>query len=251
MITFSQLGNCGRLGNQLFQIACLNDQAKRLNTTFFLNKDVVELELLKKFNLQQLERLVWVSSQDYKVLYDNNIKYLFREKDFQFDSSINSLPDNVDLYGYFQSKKYFENSPDFLKVFDISLKTEKNICAVHVRRGDYVDKSNYHSNLAETDYYQVAMEYIKKQNPQIKFMFFSDDNDFCLKNFGNIEIFDGDTFQSLKKILECDYSIIANSSFSWWGSQLNKVITVAPKNWFGKEGPSNYQDVYNKNWIII
>jgi hypothetical protein len=32
----------------------------------------------------------------------------------------------------------------------------------------------------------------------------------------------------------CDYHIIANSSFSWWGSWLAKSKkTIAPKNWFG------------------
>ena len=51
----------------------------------------------------------------------------------------------------------------------------------------------------------------------------------------------------------CNYHVIANSSFSWWGSWLaNSEKTIAPKNWFGGDCINhNTQDLYLSDWIII
>ena len=48
----------------------------------------------------------------------------------------------------------------------------------------------------------------------------------------------------------CDAHIIANSSFSWWGSYLGGGKTVAPRQWNGPDGPQNFQDIYLSDWII-
>jgi hypothetical protein len=52
----------------------------------------------------------------------------------------------------------------------------------------------------------------------------------------------------------CDYHVIANSSFSWWGSWLGESKKViAPAEWFGDspEMPKNWSDVYCKDWKVI
>jgi hypothetical protein len=53
----------------------------------------------------------------------------------------------------------------------------------------------------------------------------------------------------------CNYHIIANSSFSWWGSWLaNSKQTIAPKKWFSPNGSLlnwNTKDLYLPNWITI
>jgi hypothetical protein len=49
------------------------------------------------------------------------------------------------------------------------------------------------------------------------------------------------------------YHIIANSSFSWWGSWLaNSKNVIAPKKWFaGEYIEHNMRDLYISHWKII
>jgi hypothetical protein len=59
-------------------------------------------------------------------------------------------------------------------------------------------------------------------------------------------------YVELYMMTKCNYHIIANSSFSWWGSWLsNSKLTIAPSQWFGSAMGKNTDDVYCKNWIKI
>jgi hypothetical protein len=47
---------------------------------------------------------------------------------------------------------------------------------------------------------------------------------------------------------------MSNSSFSWWGSFLNKNIdkkVLVPSVWFGPMGEQNFNDIYEENWNKI
>src|SRR4028119_1267925 len=95
MISFSNLGNYGRLGNQLFQYAFLRTTARRLGTQFFCPKwDGDEL-----FNLNdEGER----ASEPSGIIH-----HFDAHPQPGFTSEALSIGDHTEIQGYFQSEKYF------------------------------------------------------------------------------------------------------------------------------------------------
>jgi len=262
MISFRLLGEMGQLGNQLFQIATTLSYAAKLN---------VEAKFPKwKYN-QFVENKI-----DDSLTAEDFQKFEYACIETQFNYKSVTVADNSYLQGYFQSEKYFKEhkklihhhffpSIDILKQIYAKYGNilDKKICSIHVRRGDYLERSNYHTNLGVTDYYKDA---IKLMNPLVEnFVVFSDDIEWCKTNIYNyheqyrsnkkfIFIEGNSEFFDLSFISLCNHHIIANSSFSWWGAYLGKDSNkrvIAPKNWFGKDFVGKWDDIYCNDWNVI
>lgn len=282
MLTYSMFGTNGRLGNQMFQFAAIYAAAKRLGVNFFLyersNPNATNFETIDdflQFNVKTVKECQWIkNSEDYIQIYKTEINKRFVEPHFHYMSEFENLLDKTDLNGFYQTDKYFSNlKQDLCKIFTLSNKSKAyeayetlikggKYISVHLRRGDYVNKSNYHNNLASSYYYYKAVMQLKMTYKDVKFLIFSDDIEFCKDYFTkyfeeNVSDFEYVTettgpeeicLQSL-----CFGNIIANSSFSWWGAWLNtnNGPVVAPKNWFGPDGPKDIQDVYCQDWIVV
>lgn len=242
-ITFSKLGKHGRLGNQIFQFSLLFSLSKKFNKLISLpNRNI---ELFKCFELPNYNN----------YYYENNKKYF--ELEFNFNKNIfNEI--YCDYHGYFQSEKYFsfitEELKNLLKFKEEHTKInnpKQNSCFIHVRRTDYLKYASVHHNLSKK-YYLNILE--KEYNNYDFFYFLSDDIDWCKNNFSDTKykfIECQNQYQDLFFMTQCDGAILANSSFSWWGAWLGKEKKViAPKQWFGPKGPTNFSDIYCKNWII-
>jgi hypothetical protein len=236
-----------RLGNQLFQYATMFAYSVRKNKTILLDKSHQDQHIFKCFDIKNL-------------IFDSyNPRKIHKEKIFSFVDFFDGDYDCIN--GYFQSEKYFfeikSELNDVLK-FKAYGKNYSNYCSIHVRRGDYLNYPLIHP-ICDNSYYELAIENIKKINGNdIKFVVFSDDIEYCKNNYPcfkqNNIIFDENTstYESLYSLSTCDFSIIANSSFSWWGAWLkNKQTIISPKKWFGPQGPQETKDIYCKDWIIL
>jgi hypothetical protein len=182
----------------------------------------------------------------------------------------NELPkidNNVLLYGYFQSEKYFSNIKDEIREmftnYQVKMDNKLNYifkndvtCSVHVRRGDYLKHPNHHPT-QNMSYYIEAMD---KMSKNTTFIVFSDDIDWCKENFASynrnyIFMENNKDYEDLYYMSKCNNNIICNSTFSWWGAWLNNSankIVVAPKKWFGSAlSTHNTDDLYCENWVKI
>ena len=282
MISFGNIGYMGRLWNQMFQFASTLATGKRKgyevrfpieNCSGFRRIGPIDLstgalsdvkcDLLDCFDIPNE---YFISSPRLQIYS------LFNEGKFEYDDRIESIPDGCNLSGYFQTEKYFLDIKEEIKNI-FSFKKEiveegdrilreisggKELVSIHVRRGDYTLYPDHHPT-CNPEYYSLGIQEIRKVSEKdLKVIIFSDDKQWCLDNMKNYigEDFSitntEDPYVELYMMTKCNYHIIANSSFSWWGSWLaNSKLTVAPSKWFGSAMDKNTQDIYLKEWISI
>jgi hypothetical protein len=253
----------GGLGNMLFQIAAA--YAYSLEYAY-------EFELYDNLYIPCHHP----SFDSYKDNIFSNIKissindqfYKYNESSFCYDK-IPKFENNLVLYGYFQSEKYFLKYKEQIhKIFDFdsdliekySNELKQKTCSIHVRRGDYLNLQHCYL-VQDLEYYKKAMALFDKHT---LFFIFSNDIEWC-KNiftyentgFENFIFIEGNKNQDdLLLMSKCQNNIIANSTFSWWGAWLNQNINkkiIAPKNWFSenyaKEICGNKYETYKNDLI--
>ncbi len=250
-VLINNLGNFGRLGNQLFQLAAAISYAKD-------NDLFIDVKWEKYFNY--FENKVKINS-----CKDNYANY--SEKRLSYDS----IPYNgksVNLQGYFQSEKYFKKNEKLIRHYFTPNKNiisnllnrypdvkEYKTCSVHIRRGDYVDNKIH--NVCNLYYYNKAIEKIKSLTNIDKFIFFSDDISWCKENFKSdqhVFVENNKDIEDLFLMSHCSHNIISNSTFSWWASWLNanpEKIIIAPDKWFTDDSKLDNKDIYTENMIKI
>jgi len=250
MITFSKLGRYGRLANQMFQYAALVGVAKKTEFDYGLN--IIKTD--DSYSYFFLDELFEINVKPFV----GTIKYIYNESYGHFDSRIFDIPDQTDLFGYFQTAKYFEHCEDeIFRQFTIKKKYEDiassygvNFTSIHIRRGDYVNTGHYY--VCDEEYVKKACEIVCDKT----YFIFSDDIKWCKNNLKDkrfVFIEDLDTFGSFTLMSKARNNIIANSSFSWWAAYLNKNLdkkVVAPKKWYGSI-QVNTKDLYIDSWIKI
>lgn len=135
-----------------------------------------------------------------------------------------------------------------------------NSVSLHVRRGDYLNTAPnaYYQfdGVATTDYYKKAVEIIKTKNNDCVFFVFSNDIEWCKKNFSNLNAIyvncnkGENSWRDMYLMTLCKHHINANSTFSWWGAWLsnNNGMTICPSS-FLKNVVT--KDIYPENWIKI
>ena len=263
MLAFNHLGHLGRLGNQMFQYASLRGIAARRGYDFGIPPSKFEDEwrshqLFEVFDLPHLPR------QNVKYL-DGGTAPVAQEKFFHFDQLLfDQCPNDVSLFGFFQSEKYFKHIEESIKE-DFTFREHilepckeiaegfENPVSLHVRRTDYLTNNANHHNL-DLSYYEEALKHFDDRQVIV----FSDDPEWCKEQ----SLFSDDRFLvsesednkiDLCLMTFCTSHIIANSSFSWWGAWLaNSQKVIAPSKWFGpNNADKETKDLIPETWTII
>jgi hypothetical protein len=258
MITFTELGNHGRLGNQLFQYAFLIGISKKYNLPIFLPNLSTKIAnnqqcLLNNFNL------------DYSHLNDNLITNYRHEIELKnngiFDTYNPQNTENVlpgtNFMGLYQSYKYWiEYQDEVKKQFTIKdskiiedakqtidkLRTtiKLPIIAIHLRRGDVTGWYDY------TQYKQYLKDVLKSfKNPKNNFYYIftggspsitgdQDDVKWVKDFYKELPYFE--VCQTYNPIVdfalmqECNQIILGYiSTFAWWAAFLSNKPVYAPK----------------------
>lgn len=260
-ITFSKLGQHGRLGNQMFQYALLTGVAKRRNFEVLIPEDLMLGFDLTAGMVPRLE------------LEHGRPIYRERGAAFHFDDGVFDCAPGTDFFGFFQSYRYFKNAEaevrrEFTFVEAVegyaaewmakirAFATGRPCIAVHARRGDYMHFGGRFTPFTDT-YFQRAKKAIEANDSV--FVMFSDDPSWLQNNYHGEDIFfldEPDEFVSLSVASKCDHIICSASSFSWWAAWLNRSSAkriVIPSPWFG---PSyEYPEAENQrspdHWIRV
>ncbi|WP_373033601.1 alpha-1,2-fucosyltransferase [Sulfurovum sp.] len=255
----------GRLGNQLFQFAFLNTIAKKDEKIIMMNieqfSDIFDIQnpnfhhlRLGKYTLLFVKKILkpffLILFVKFKIF-----SYIKQDRDKHFSLSTYTkikglLPITLVETNFFQAEKFFQLSKidfnikqkyveDAKKFLDqVPLNYDKVF--VHVRRGDYI----FESYLGKTgidlpkSYFDAAITIMTKNLKNPFFIFLSDDPAFvecCFKELENKLIPSNTMATDLAIMTLCNYGIVSNSSFSWWGAYLmkNKKKVIFPKYWYG------------------
>ena len=262
MITFNNLGQYGLFGNQMFQYATLYSIAKTREYEFgvpYMNTG--ETHFRNFFLPNCFSNLSAKDSSNIIPLYSAI------ERNFTYNAGIFGISDNTDICGYFQSEKYFVDYREHLlkeftfndiiykQALDMRSLTRLPTVSIHLRLGDYINLQDKHP-ICSLEYYSEALKLLPSD---LLIYVFSDDIPQATEFFKSLNrkvVFteSNDKYVDMCLMTLCDYHIIANSSFSWWGSWLsNSKKTIAPSKWFGSSvtSPKNWSDIYCKEWIII
>ena len=263
----------GGLGNQLFGWAAGYSLSRKHNSDLRLDTSLLKSNqfALDKYSLADhslIQSGVW-HPKIARLMAINRRKDFF-EKDFTFDSKFDSLGNNIRLNGYFQSWKYFEKYSQDIKAQILNLKDpskeysqlfnelkDRPSISVHVRRGDYVNLTDFHG-LTSRRYYCQAISLASKHLIQPRLFVFTDDIEMAKEVIDQDARFIGPNDlvspnENIDLMARADALIGSNSSFSWWAAWLGDKedkINIFPRPWFTNE-QKNTKDLLPPKWITL
>lgn len=237
-VTINCLGNMGRLGNQLFQIAACIGYAKDHGKDFTFPR--WDYQDYVKIDVEYMPCGENVNEVAEDGLIYKPLKY---------------ADGDVNLHGHFLGDRWFRKHKDFiLDYIKLTPKWQKYMnnydlseyTAIHIRRGDYLEPAQQEcQGLLPMSYYERAKEMLPGP-----YVIFSDDIAWCRNNINGLYIEDEPDIIDMFLMSTCKANIIANSSFSWWGAYLNKRRNViAPRQWF--RYTQGWPEIYPDGWTII
>lgn len=278
----------GGLGNQLFQIFTTIAYALEYNLPFvFLN-----LFQLNSGNDGTTIRYSYWNTflQSLRPFLRDNLHSFTTIKELEFTynklSVLTNNNTNIELFGHFQSYKYFQSykttitkllkletlKQNLLDKLNLDIKNTQYI-SIHFRLGDYKKLPN-HYIILPIEYYINSLQYIinniSNKSNHIKVIYFCEQSDLSevlemihiLKNtFVSLDFVNYNNkllvdWEEMLLMSCCNYNVIANSTFSWWAGYLNNNtnnIICYPFKWFGPllSNKNSLVDLFPPIWKCV
>jgi hypothetical protein len=256
MIAFNSLKQCG-FGNQLFQYAFLRTTAKRLGTKFY-------------FPPWNGDKFFCLNDQEERTAQPANLPRAYREPlgDCGFHPAALQIADGTDVWGYFQSERYYPDKDRVRKWYTFSDEMAQirakyadidfaNSVSLSLRIGDDYNQLRDRYPLYPLKFYRDALRLVPHKRcilvfsdrPERARSFFRDLNQKQVHLIeGNCDV------EDLFLLSQCHDNIITNSSFAWWGAWLNRSedkTVIMPKEWFRTGGDRAISGIVCENWIAI
>jgi hypothetical protein len=213
----------------------------------------------------------------FKKIISGTNGWYYKERMFFYDPIVFSSRAKY-FDGFWQSEKYFKNIADEIRS-DITLKAPLSAqsqkysdsivttqaVSLHVRRFTQSSGGASWNGLCTLEYYEQAIAKIISRIPDAHFYIFSDEPAWVKENLLHLLVAKSHPFtliqngkdksaEDLILMSRCKHHIIANSSFSWWGSWLNPrkdKIVIAPRKWFNNAPKNDTRDLYIEEWVKI
>jgi len=248
MYFFPELGRCGRLGNQMFQLAALKTLALKNKLQIYLPEDIYtrvadgQSCLLYNFKhtipfinpLECIHLNLFTEAENHLTVVDRRF----------FDIS-----GSMAVQGYFESEQFFKEYKEeiksmytfvdsidaFSREYIESIKQiypTKEIVGIHFRRGDYRESHDTPGLFLQYIHYARNIQF---NDDKYIFLLFTGGNqqkgnsneldmNWCKQHIPNTLFCEvNDTIKDLAIMTKCDHMILTTkSTLGWWGAYLNK-----------------------------
>ncbi len=273
----------GGLGNQMFQYALYREiKTRRQDVKADLHRYDWKIDK-RKYQLGEVFGIEMEAASQKEVRRlsggEQNKLDLFIGKYFKRKTivkeeaklTIDKIVDLKDGYldGYWQGEYWFPSVQAELKDDFSFIEQEKsgdsvykdivkcNSVSIHIRMGDYLENSTLYGNICTREYYKRGINKIQEYVSDPVYFIFSDEINKAAELLDGLDI-DAryvdrkDTDSGDMRLMSCcKHNIIANSSFSWWGTWLNRhedKIVISPSKWNGADYDTR---IFCKDWILI
>ena len=262
----------GGLGNQLFQIATAYAYARKTGGMLQIphildngNRPVYWDSLLQRVKPYLVQTLPSTLAS-------------WQEQQCTMYADIGPLPvQGKYLKGYLQTSKYFYNDmykqeikelfkpqpemfEDCKARYVYLLENKDRVVVMHARRTDYLKAAGVHGPLTGA-YYREAVQRIINHVQNPIFLLCSDDQTFWNEIRNDIApvfehehvILDDDSdIRTFTLLQQFHHFIMANSTFIWWCVWMaDAKHVIAPREWFGPEGPRPFHDIFEDSWELL
>lgn len=277
----------GRTGNNMFQYAIGRVLAEKhgvpliMDASWFNQDGWSQVSHFLKLPLKaKIRRSPSLASRVFqKITGKHYWEYrgapIFRESetDQSFHEIFLNAPADCMLFGYFQTPRYFESIEENLRVefrnliahghsvepeLQAHLSTPGSV-AVHVRRTDYLNIPAL--AVCGENYYKAAMNKMRERVADPRFFIFSDDPDWCRREFTGPDTTivsetppPANPLHDLHLMSLTSHHIIANSTYSWWAAWIAKNPSqqvMMPDRWVTNETLVPISEKRLPHWTII